>query len=157
MQSITKILWGIGLATTSLGLLLTTMADEPEQGALQQRSGVVEAVTPMKTGHRLVIAGESFGFQLRGNRCEDAAGILKLKGQQATFLFVPRAVLPSQETPYWPLYAVYQGERPLCSYTAARGNAEREKTLTRYFALGAGVLSLPFLAGLLRRRKADPA
>lgn len=153
MQSITKVLWGTGFAATSLGLLLTTLQAEPDEAALQRRSGVVDSVAAMKTGHRLVIGSDSFGFQLRGNQCEDAARILRLKGQEATFLYVPTAILPAQEPPYWPLYAVYQGGRPLCSYAAARRNAEREKTLTRYMALGAGLLALPFFAGLLRRRR----
>lgn len=153
MQSVSKILWGTGFAATSLGLLLMTLQDEPARAALKQASGVVQSVAPMKTGHRLVLDGQSFGFQLHGNQCEDARRILKLQGQPATFLYQSPQMIPSQEPPYWPLYAVYQGDTPLCSYAAARRSAEREKALTRRFALGAGVLSLPFFFSLLRRRQ----
>lgn len=153
MQGMSKILWGTGLAATSLGLLLMTLQDEPAQAALKQATGVVQSVAPMKTGHRLVLDGTSFGFQLHGNQCEDARRILALQGQAATFLYQPQQVIPAQEPPYFPLYAVYQGATPLCSYAAARRNAEREKALTRKFALGAGVLALPFFFSLLRRRK----
>lgn len=157
MQSVSKILWGTGFATTSIGLLLMTLQDEPAQAALKQATGVVQAVAPMKAGYRLVLDGQSFGFQLHGNQCEDARKILTLQGQPATFLYLPRETLPSQEAPFWPLYAVYQGTTPLCSYAAARRNAEREKALTRQFALGAGVLALPFFFSLWRRRPPTPS
>lgn len=159
MQRSTQTIWGLGFAFTGLGLLLFTLGAEPERRQLSRADGIVQSVQPMKTGQRLALAGnaQSFGFVLRGPGCENARGILQLQGKPATLLYQATPVEPSTEAPYLPLYAVYQGDTPLCSYEAMRRSQDTQKRLSRYFAWGALALGALVLAGAWRRRPAPPA
>jgi hypothetical protein len=154
MQRSTKSIWGAGLALTGLGLLLFTLNTEPARSALGSATGTVQAVTPMKTGHRLALAGhpESFGFVLRAPGCENVRGILQLQGKPATLLYETRAMIPASEPPYLPVYAVYQGTTPLCSYEAVRHSLEKQKRLTRGLAWGAFALAALILGSAWRQR-----
>lgn len=159
MQRSSKSIWGAGFAFTGLCLLLFTLGDEPARTALGRASGIVQSVEPMKTGHRLALAGHTttFGFVLRTPGCENPRAILQLKGKPATFLHEQRRVEPASEPAFLPLYAVYQGDTPLCSYEAMRRAAEKQKALTRLFAWGAFAIAALFLAGAWRQRSPGDA
>lgn len=154
MQPSTKSLWGGGFAFTGLALLLFTLADEPARSALGSASGTVQSVAPMKTGHRLALAGQkvSFGFVLRTPACENPRDILQLQGKTATLLYERRLVEPASEPAFHPVYAIYQGDRPLCSYEAMRQSVERQKQLTGYAAWGAFAIAALFLGSAWRPR-----
>lgn len=156
MQRSTKSIWGAGFASTGLGLLLFTLNAEPERNALGSATGTVSTLAPMKTGHRLALAGrkESFGFVLRAPGCENVRGILQLQGKTATLLYEKRAMIPASEPPYLPVYAVYQGDTPLCSYEAVRRAVDRQKQLTRLLSWGAFGIGALFLASAWRQRPA---
>ena len=158
MQRSSKTIWAAGFAFTGLALLLFTLSDEPARNALGRADGTVQSVAPMKTGHRLTLIGQkdSFGFVLRTPGCENPRAILELTGKPATLLYEKRLVEPASEPAFLPLYAVYQGDTPLCSYEVMRRSVERQKQMTRQLAWGSFAIAALFLASAWWPRKTRP-